>query len=596
MTETVNSDTGKSALLVFKRLWGYTKRYLWMFLLGVVGVSVDASMQAAFVKFMEPLIDRVFVGKESEFGLWLAGFVFVAAITRIVGNFVGVYGMEWVGRKVVADLRQELFNQYVGLPASYYDTHSSGQLISKLAYNSEQVANAATRSVIAAFRDIMLVILLLTVMLTANLMLSLVMLLLMPMIGLLVTVISRRFRKISHRIQDSMGDVSHLTEEVVVGQQVVKVFQGQDTEKQRFGSVNERTRRLHMRMVATRLASSSMVQLAAGLALVLLMIVATRPSMLNDISAGTFTVVFWSMIGTIPPLKRLTTVQAQVQNGIAAAESIFDVLDTEAEIDSGKYSIDRVEGAIEFKNVGFIYDSSEKAVLEDVSFTVPAGSITALVGHSGSGKTTLAGLLPRFYPYSEGHVLLDGVELSDYMLENLRSQIALVSQDIILFNDTVAGNIAYGALEGASPAEIEKAARDAHAMEFIEKLPAQLDTMVGERGMLLSGGQRQRIAIARALLKDAPVLILDEATSALDSKSEKAIQEALSEVMKHRTTLVIAHRLSTIENADQIIVLEKGRVIESGTHDDLLDRGEAYARLYQAQFGRNDHGTQDRAG
>ena len=596
MTETVNSDTGKSALLVYKRLWGYTKRYLWMFLLGVVGVSVDASMQAAFVKFMEPLIDRVFVGKESEFGLWLAGFVFVAAITRIVGNFVGVYGMEWVGRKVVADLRQELFNQYVGLPASYYDTHSSGQLISKLAYNSEQVANAATRSVIAAFRDIMLVILLLTVMLTANLMLSLVMLLLMPMIGLLVTVISRRFRKISHRIQDSMGDVSHLTEEVVVGQQVVKVFQGQETERQRFGSVNERTRRLHMRMVATRLASSSMVQFAAGLALVLLMIVATRPSMLNDISAGTFTVVFWSMIGTIPPLKRLTTVQAQVQNGIAAAESIFDVLDTEAEIDSGKYSIDRVEGAIEFKNVGFIYDSSEKAVLADVSFTVPAGSITALVGHSGSGKTTLAGLLPRFYPYSEGHVLLDGVELSDYMLENLRSQIALVSQDIILFNDTVAGNIAYGALEGASPEEIEKAARDAHAMEFIEKLPAQLDTMVGERGMLLSGGQRQRIAIARALLKDAPVLILDEATSALDSKSEKAIQEALSEVMKHRTTLVIAHRLSTIENADQIIVLEKGRVIESGTHDDLLDRGEAYARLYQAQFGRNDHGTQDRAG
>jgi subfamily B ATP-binding cassette protein MsbA len=227
---------------------------------------------------------------------------------------------------------------------------------------------------------------------------------------------------------------------------------------------------------------------------------------------------------------------------------------------------------------------------------VPVGSTTALVGHSGSGKTTLAGLLPRFYPYSEGHVLLDGVELSDYMLENLRSQIALVSQDIILFNDTVAGNIAYGALEGASPEEIEKAARDAHAMEFIEKLPEQLDTMVGERGMLLSGGQRQRIAIARALLKDAPVLILDEATSALDSKSEKAIQEALSEVMKHRTTLVIAHRLSTIENADQIIVLEKGRVIESGTHDDLLDRGEAYARLYQAQFGRNDYGTQDRAG
>lgn len=596
MTGTDTSGTANSALLVYQRLWAYTKRYLWMFLLGVVGVSVDASMQAAFIKFMEPLIDRVFVGKDSQYGLWLAGIILVIAITRMVGNFAGVYGMEWVGRKVVADLRQELFNQYVSLPAAYFDRNSSGQLISKLAYNSEQVANAATRSVIAAFRDIMLVIMLLAVMLTANMMLSLVMLLLVPMIGLLVTVISRRFRKISHRIQDSMGDVSHVTEEAVVGQQVVKVFQGQDAEKQRFGSVNEKTRRLHMRMVATRLASSSMVQLAAGLALVLLMVVATRPNMLNEISAGTFTVVFWAMIGTIPPLKRLTTVQAQIQKGIAAAESIFAVLDTEVEIDTGRYSIDRVQGAIEFRNVSFRYDSSEKAVLENVSFTVPAGSVTALVGHSGSGKTTLAGLLPRFYPYSEGHVLLDGRELSDYRLENLRSQIALVSQDIILFNDTVAGNIAYGALEGASRAAIEKAARDAHAMEFIEQLPEQLDTMVGERGMLLSGGQRQRIAIARALLKDAPILILDEATSALDSKSEKAIQEALSEVMKHRTTLVIAHRLSTIENADQIIVLEKGRVIESGTHDDLLHRGKAYARLYQAQFGRDDKGDQHRAG
>ena len=596
MTGSGNSGKDNSALVVYKRLWAYTKRYLWMFALGVIGVSVDASMQAAFIKFMEPLIDRVFVGKDSEYGLWLAGFIFVVAITRMVGNFVGVYSMEWVGRKVVADLRQELFNQYVSLPAAYYDCNSSGQLISKLAYNSEQVANAATRSVIAAFRDIMLVIMLLAVMLTANMMLSLVMLLLVPMIGLLVTVISRRFRKISHRIQDSMGDVSHVTEEAVVGQQVVKVFQGQDAEKQRFSSVNEKTRRLHMRMVVTRLASSSMVQLAAGIALVLLMIVATRPSMLNEISAGTFTVVFWAMIGTIPPLKRLTTVQSQIQKGIAAAESIFAVLDTEAETDSGEYSIDRVQGAIEFRNVSFVYDSSAKAVLEGISFKVPPGSVTALVGHSGSGKTTLAGLLPRFYPYSEGHILLDGRELSDYKLENLRSQIALVSQDIILFNDTVAGNIAYGALAGASPEAIAKAARDAHAMEFIEQLPEQIDTMVGERGTLLSGGQRQRIAIARALLKDAPILILDEATSALDSKSEKAIQQALSEVMKHRTTLVIAHRLSTIEKADQIIVLEQGRMIESGTHDDLLHRGEAYARLYQAQFGSDDKGDQNRAG
>ena len=583
-------------VLVYKRLWAYTRRYRWMFLVGVVGVSIDAGMQATFIKFMGPLIDRVFVGKDSAYGLWLAGIIFLFVIIRIIGNFAGVYGMEWVGRKIIADLRQELFGKYVSLPASYYDHNSSGQLISKLAYNSEQVAKAATKSVVELIRDVLLVILLVGVMLTTNLMLSLVMLLLVPMIGLLVSGISRRFRKISHRIQDSMGNVSQVTEEAVVGQAVVKVFQGQDAEKLRFGSVNEKTRRLHMRMVVTHLASSSMVQLAAGLAMVLLMVLATRPTMLNEISAGTFAVVFWAMVGTIPPLKRLTGVQSNVQKGIAAAESIFDVLDTDEEIDSGDYSVERVQGGIEFRNVSFRYASSDTPVLKDVSFTVAPGSMTALVGHSGSGKTTLAGLLPRFYSYSEGHILLDGRELSDYQLGNLRSHIALVSQDIVLFNDTVAGNIAYGALAGASRPEIEKAARDAHAMEFIDELPEKLDTRVGERGSLLSGGQKQRVAIARALLKDAPILILDEATSSLDSKSERAIQEALAEVMKHRTTLVIAHRLSTIENADQVIVLEKGRVIESGTHEELLHKGTAYARLYQTQFVSESDGAPDHAG
>lgn len=588
--------SGNSPVLVYKRLWAYTRRYRWMFLVGVIGVSIDAGMQASFIKFMEPLIDRVFVGKDSQYGLWLAGIIFLFVIIRIIGNFAGVYGMEWVGRKIIADLRQELFGKYVSLPASYYDHNSSGQLISKLAYNSEQVAKAATKSVVEFIRDVLLVILLVGVMLTTNLMLSLVMLLLVPMIGLLVSGISRRFRKISHRIQDSMGNVSQVTEEAVVGQQVVKVFQGQDAEISRFGSVNEKTRRLHMRMVVTHLASSSMVQLAAGLAMVLLMVLATRPTMLNEISAGTFAVVFWAMVGTIPPLKRLTGVQSNVQKGIAAAESIFDVLDTDDEIDSGDFSVDRVKGEIEFSKVSFRYASSETPVLKDVSFTVEPGSMTALVGQSGSGKTTLAGLLPRFYSYSEGHILLDGRELSDYRLGNLRSHIALVSQDIVLFNDTVANNIAYGALADASRQDIKEAATAAHAMEFIEELPEQLDTMVGERGALLSGGQKQRVAIARALLKDAPILILDEATSALDSKSERAIQEALAEVVKHRTTLVIAHRLSTIENADQVVVLDNGRVIESGTHEELLQRGTAYARLYQTQFVSEPDGKPDHAG
>ena len=582
MTGSVNEP-----MAVYKRLWGYTRRYLWMFILGVVGVSIDASMQAAFIKFMEPLIDRVFVGKDSEFGLWLAGVIFLVSVTRMLGNFAGVYSMEWVGRKIIADLRQELFNRYVSLPATFFDRYSSGQLISKLAYNSEQVASAATTSVVSAFRDVLLVIFLLGVMLTTNVRLTLVMLLLVPMIGLMVTVISRRFRKISHRIQDMMGNVSHVTEEAVTGQQVVKVFRGQEAEKARFGTVNDKTRRLHMRMTATHLASSSLVQVAAGLAMVLLMYIATRPSMLNEISAGTFTAVFTAMVATIPPLKRLTSVQSQVQKGIAAADSIFQVLDTEAERDTGNYAVDRVEGAIEFRNVSFRYEAEGRTVLRDVSFDVPAGSVTALVGHSGSGKTTLAGLLPRFYTDYQGHILLDGRELADYRLDNLRSQIALVSQNVVLFNDTVAGNIAYGALAGAPREAIIKAATDAHAMEFIEQLPGGLDTLVGENGTLLSGGQRQRLAIARALLKDAPILILDEATSALDSESERAIQEALAVVMRHRTTLVIAHRLSTIENADQVIVLEQGRVREAGTHDELLAREGSYAKLYHTQFGHD---------
>lgn len=573
---------------VYKRLWGYTRKYWWMFAIGVIGVSLDAAMQAVFIRFVEPLIDRVFVAKDAEYGLWLAAGILAVVLLRILGHFSGAYGMEWTGRRVVADLRKELFASYLHLPATFYDKNSAGQLISKLAYNSEQVAHAATKAVISAFRDIMLLIYLVIVMLSINVRLTAVLLLLVPVVALVVTVISSKFRKISRRIQDSMGDVAHVTEEAVIGQRVVKVFQGQDTEKARFERVNERTRRLHMRMVATHMLSSSMVQLAAGLAMVTLMLIATRPAMLDQITAGTFTSIFFAMVATIPPLKRLTTVQSQMQKGIAAAESIFVVIDSDKEEDTGSYTVDRAVGEIEFKNVGFSYEGGEQAVLADISLRFPAGSVTALVGHSGSGKTTLAGLLPRFYAYNQGQILLDGHELSDYKLDNLRQQIALVSQDVVLFNDTISGNIAYGSLAGADPEAIESAARSAHAMEFIEQLSDGLETRLGESGTLLSGGQRQRLAIARALLKDAPVLILDEATSALDSESERAIQEALKEVMKDRTTLVIAHRLSTIENADQVIVLRKGRVIEHGTHDELLAKGQAYARLYQTQFGDQD--------
>jgi subfamily B ATP-binding cassette protein MsbA len=570
---------------VYKRLWTYTRKYWLMFSVGILGVSLDAAMQAVFIRFVEPLIDRVFVAKDAEYGMWLAAGILGVVLLRILGHFSGAYGMEWTGRRVVADLRRELFSAYLHMPSTFFDRNSAGQLISKLAYNSEQVAHAATKAVTSAFRDIMLLIYLVIVMLSINVRLTAVLLILVPVVAAVVTIISRKFRKISRNIQDSMGDVAHVTEEAVVGQRVVKVFLGQETEKNRFERVNERTRRLQMRMVATHMLSSSVVQLAAGVAMVALMLIATRPSMLEQITAGAFTSIFFAMVATIPPLKRLTTVQAQMQKGIAAAESIFVIVDAEKEKDEGDHVVERVTGEIEFKNISFRYDNSHEAVLDDISLRFPAGSVTALVGHSGSGKTTLAGLLPRFYAFNAGQILLDGHDIASYRLDNLRQQIALVSQDVVLFNDTIAGNIAYGSLAGTDRDAIVRAAKSAHAMEFIEQLPEGLDTRLGESGTLLSGGQRQRLAIARALLKDAPVLILDEATSALDTESERVIQEALKEVMKDRTTLVIAHRLSTIENADQVIVLRKGRVVEQGTHDELLALGQAYARLYHTQFG-----------
>ncbi len=573
--------------MVYKRLWGYTRKYWWMFLIGLIGVSLDAAMQAVFIKFVEPLIDRVFVDKDAAYGMWLAGGVMIVVMLRIAGFFAGNYGMEWTGRRVVTDLRRELFDSYLRLPATFYDQSSPGNLISKLAYNSEQVANAATKAVVSAFRDVMLLTYLLIVMLSINARLTAVMLILVPVVALVVTTISRKFRKISRNIQNSMGDVAHVTEEAVVGQKVVKVFGGLESENKRFEKVNERTNRLQMRMVATHMFSSSIVQFSAGLAMVTLMIVSTRPSMLEQISAGTFTSIFFAMIATIPPLKRLTMVQSQMQKGIAAAESIFQVIDADKEVDGGTKTLERARGEVEFEHVSFRYSTGDKSVLDDISLTLPAGSVTALVGHSGSGKTTLAGLLPRFYQHQQGRILLDGHELSDYTLESLRRQIALVSQDVVLFNDTIAGNIAYGALAGADEAAITAAATAAYAMEFIEQLPDGIHTMLGEDGILLSGGQRQRLAIARALLKDAPLLVLDEATSALDSESEKVIQDALKEVMKNRTTLVIAHRLSTIENADQVIVLSKGKIVEQGSHAELLVKNGVYARLYRTQFGED---------
>jgi subfamily B ATP-binding cassette protein MsbA len=578
----VSKRTGRE---VFRRLLSYLVRQRLVFGLAIFAVALDALGQGLFFYLLRPLVDNTIVNPDPTFSWWLPGLVMVAVVVRIIGNFGGVFGMEWVGRRLIADLRQEMFDRYLDLPASHFDRESSGQMISRVTYNAEQVAQAATTALIGSLRDLFTVVALVAVMLIQSWRLTLAMLLLVPVIGLVVTVISKRFRSISSRIQDSMGDVTHVTEEAVNGQEVIKIFGGQSQEQSAFGRINERNRSLHLRLTATQLTSSSMIQLAAGLAVILLLIIAASDFMRDAVTAGVFMSVLAAMVACIPPLKRLTKMHVVIEKGIAAADSIFELLDTPGEPETGRFSPDRVQGSIVFDGVGFRYPDSEARVLDGIDLELAPGTVTALVGRSGSGKSTLVRLLPRFYSPDAGEIRIDGTPLPAFDLAALRRQIALVSQDVVLFNDTVAGNIAYGSLASVGRERILEAARQANALEFIERLPDGLDTRIGEGGGLLSGGQRQRLAIARALLKDAPILILDEATSALDAESEQKVQQALDVLMANRTTLVIAHRLATVQRADQVVVLDQGRIVEKGTHAELVRSSRGlYQYLHRLQF------------
>lgn len=580
--------TGQTSMTggqVYRRLLGMVMQHRLIFFLALLAVALDAAGQGLFFYLLRPLIDDTIASPTPDFNYLLPALVFLSLILRVVGNFGGEFGMQWVGRKLIADLRNALFDRYLQLPAAYFDRESSGQMISRVTYNTEQVAEAATKALIGVSRDIMTVVALFGVMLIQSWRLTVSLLLLLPIIGVMAYIISRHFRRISTNIQDSMGDVTHITEEAVNGQQVVKVFGGQAHERNKFQGINESNRRLHLRLVGTQLLSSSLVQLAAGVALVVLLVVAASELMGDTVTAGIFMSVLAALAATIPPLKRLTKMHVTIERGVAAAESIFRVVDTPGEDDTGTHEPDRLRGDIRFEQVSFSYPDASDSALVDLDLHIPAGKVTALVGRSGSGKSTIVKLLPRFYQPVSGRILVDGIDIRDFRLAALRDQIALVSQDVVLFNDTIARNIAYGALADASNEQIEKAAKTAHAMEFIERLPLGLDTPIGEDGSLLSGGQRQRIAIARAVLKDAPILILDEATSALDAESEQAVQEALEVLMENRTTLVIAHRLTTVQMADQVVVLDHGRVVESGSHAELLERDDGlYRYLHKLQL------------
>ena len=569
---------------LYSRLLGYIKPYWRAFAVSLLGMIVVAATEPLVPALMKPLLDGTFVHKDQEMMRMVPAIIILIFLVRGLATFVGSYAINWVGNKLVMDLRDAMFRKLLTLPTRYYDDHATGSLISKLTFDVTQVTNAATTVVTIAVRDSIVIIGLLGWLFYLNWKLTLLTLLMAPVIALIIRVISKRMRTSSRDTQRAMGDITQVIEESVSAHKVVKLFGGQQYESGRFSEQANWVRRYTMKQAAAAAANVPIVQMVAAIALAVIVYLATVQSQADETTVGGFVSFIMAMLMLTAPLKRLAGVNEYLQRGLAAAESVFALLDTEGETDSGTEAIGRVRGELQFDQVQFAYEQDGRLALQDITLHIHAGENVALVGASGSGKTTLANLVPRFYTPTGGAIRLDGHNLADLTLASLRANIALVSQEVVLFNDTLAANIAYGQMREVPEAEIIAAATAAHAMEFIRDWPEGLNTLVGERGVKLSGGQRQRIAIARAILKDAPILILDEATSALDSESERHVQAALETLMQGRTTLVIAHRLSTIEKADRIVVLQKGEIAEIGTHRELLARNGVYAQLHRIQF------------
>ncbi len=580
------ASSDATSLQLYLRLLRYVKPYWVPFALSIAAMVVTALTEPVFPALLKPLLDGSFVHKEGGLLVWLPGLIVAVFLVRGFASYVSDYAIGWVANKVVMDLRKEMFAKLVRLPTQFYDNHTSGSLISKFTFDVLHVTGAATSVISVIFRDTLTVTFLLAWLFWLNWKLTLVALLVGPPTILITRGFTQRLRAMSRAEQTAMGDLNHALEESIGCHRVVKVFGGQEYEATRFESGANKIRTFNMKMTSAAAANVPLVQIVVSIALALIIYLAVRQASADETTVGGFVSFLTAMLLVFPPLRRLTGASQTLQRGLAAAESVFRLIDEDPERDAGTVEIGRVKGRIEFRAVSFSYPGSARSALDAVSFSIEPGETVALVGTSGAGKSTLANLLPRFYSPDSGQILIDGTDVATLRLASLRANIALVSQDIVLFNDTVAANIAYGRLAGTSEAEVVRAAEAAHAMQFIRQMSEGLATLIGENGVRLSGGQRQRLAIARAFLKDAPVLVLDEATSALDSESERHVQAALETLMRGRATLVIAHRLSTIERADRIVVLDAGRIAETGRHADLIAASGIYARLHRLQYSK----------
>ncbi|WP_150137986.1 lipid A ABC transporter ATP-binding protein/permease MsbA [Candidatus Enterovibrio escicola] len=572
---------------IFKKLWPYIANYKAGLMVAIIALIINAASDILMLAMIKPLLDEGFTydSVTSNFLKMMPFYLVILMLFRGISSFVSTYGLSWVSGNVVMNMRRRMFNHFMQMPVSFFDKESSSELLSRITYDSEQVANATSSSLVSLVREGASIIGLMILMFYYSWSLSAILLLIAPVVAGCIGFVSKRFRKIATNMQETMGSVTASAEQMLKGHKVVLSFGGQQVEQARFENVSNQMRQQTIKLVSAQAIANPVIQFIASLALVAVLMLANTDTIRSELTAGTFAVVFCAMFGLMRPLKALTNVTQQFQRGMAACNSLFELMEMETEKDNGVYHVNHVKGDITVSNVVFTYPNKDKPALNGISFDLAAGKTLALVGRSGSGKSTIANLLTRFYDIDSGSIMIDGVRIEDYTLSNLRNHVASVSQNVHLFNDTIANNIAYAVEKSYTREQIERAAELAYAADFIRNMENGFDTIIGENGMRLSGGQRQRIAIARALLRNVPILILDEATSALDTESERAIQAALDELKKDRTVLVIAHRLSTIENADEILVVDGGKIVERGVHTTLLEKEGEYAQLYHVQFG-----------